>query len=335
MKKLLLFLCIAFSFFLLPGASVWEGTAAMDEEGFQETGRFVATNSFPVNTIVDVTNLETGKQERFIVSSSLEIPGLLAVFSKDAALAIDLPARTLVRISMTESADQTIPAEMEIAYSNNPPYEFPGAFDEPDMRESYNDADIFTMDPMSPFTDRIDGGELIVDLPQKSAITQTPQPVIPQPVLPQTVVPEPVASQSVEPSIPDYDELTLLAAEERPPESEAEDEPEYFLSAMIPTFENSQQAAKEQTPDAISIPMIQSFEKGKYYLQIGAFRNMEAVETVILQLERQLPKAIMNIGTEREPTYRVLIGPLNLGESNALLQRLSPTYKDAFVWLGR
>ena len=289
MKKTHLFVSVISSLFLLLGASVWEGTAAMDEDNFSENGRFLATNSFPVNTVVDVTNLENGKQERFIVSSGLEIAGLLAVFSKDAALAIDLPSRTLIRISMSESADQTpsFGLGMGRTFSTAP-------------EDDYN------FD-----SDRVDDRELFVDmpLPQENGIRSVPEPVIPE-----------------------YDELRLLAAEERPPESDLELEPDYFASARTPPPAT---AAGEYSYGIFSAPLIQNFEKGKYYLQIGAYRSVDAVEAEILKIDRQFPKAVMSIGTEREPTYRVLIGPLSLGESNALLQHYSAFYKDAFVWMGR
>jgi hypothetical protein len=42
----------------------------------------------------------------------------------------------------------------------------------------------------------------------------------------------------------------------------------------------------------------------------------------------------MNSGTMEKPVYRILIGPVNLGESGALLQRFKLRYNDAFVRQG-
>jgi len=70
-----------------------------------ESGYYVATNSFPRNTIVDLTNLETGTSIRVIVADTLNSPGLLAVVSKEAATAIGLQNRSVGRIRMSMPAD--------------------------------------------------------------------------------------------------------------------------------------------------------------------------------------------------------------------------------------
>ncbi|MDR1443390.1 MAG: hypothetical protein LBI94_00765 [Treponema sp.] len=90
----------------LTGASVWEGAAALAPRGdLPEEGYYAATNSFPPNTVVDITNLETGRSIRAIVSSGLNTPGLLAVLSPDAAGRIGLGTRTIGRIRMTQPED--------------------------------------------------------------------------------------------------------------------------------------------------------------------------------------------------------------------------------------
>ncbi|MDR2782538.1 MAG: septal ring lytic transglycosylase RlpA family protein, partial [Treponema sp.] len=46
---------------MLIGASIWEGVAAVAPDGaLPDTGYYAATNSFPRNTTVIVTNLENG-----------------------------------------------------------------------------------------------------------------------------------------------------------------------------------------------------------------------------------------------------------------------------------
>ena len=85
---------------------------------------------------------------------------------------------------------------------------------------------------------------------------------------------------------------------------------------------------------SFSAPMIVDLEKGKYYLQIAAYSKAESVQMEISRIDSNLPKAIQNAGSADKPIYRVLIGPVNLGESGALLQRFKTTHKDAFVRLG-
>jgi cell division septation protein DedD len=83
-----------------------------------------------------------------------------------------------------------------------------------------------------------------------------------------------------------------------------------------------------------SAPTINSLESGKYYLQIAAYSNAEAVNPEISKIDNRLPVAVMTAGTSENPLYRLLIGPLTLGEAGALLQRFRSTHNDAFVRFG-
>ncbi|MDR0642994.1 MAG: SPOR domain-containing protein [Treponema sp.] len=99
-------LALTLALAVLSGASVWEGAAALAPRGeLPEDGYYAATNSFPQNTVVDITNLETGKSVRAIVSAGLDTPGLLAVLSADTASRIGLSAKTIGRIRMTQPED--------------------------------------------------------------------------------------------------------------------------------------------------------------------------------------------------------------------------------------
>ncbi|MDR1838340.1 MAG: SPOR domain-containing protein [Treponema sp.] len=102
MKKwTLIYITAAFLAFI--GASPWEGAAAVAPEGeLPATGHFVATNSFPRNTIVDITNLETGRSTRAIVANSLDSPGMLAIISRDAAELIGMRSGSVSRIRMVQ-----------------------------------------------------------------------------------------------------------------------------------------------------------------------------------------------------------------------------------------
>ena len=80
------------------------------------------------------------------------------------------------------------------------------------------------------------------------------------------------------------------------------------------------------------VPMITSMEQGKYYVQLGAYSRAELVEDEINRIGVNNPLTIQNIGSDEKPLFRVLLGPLNLGESGAMLQRFkSIGYKDAFL----
>jgi cell division septation protein DedD len=80
---------------------------------------------------------------------------------------------------------------------------------------------------------------------------------------------------------------------------------------------------------------VDRLEAGKYYLQIGAYHKTESVKAEIAKMEKSYPLAIQSAGSSEKPLYRVLVGPLNQGESGALLQNFKTMgYKDAFIRRG-
>ena len=103
-KRMLIYITAALLAF--SGASPWEGAAAVAPEGeLPAAGYFVATNSFPKNTVVDITNLETGKSTRAMVANSLNSPGLLAIVSREAAELIGMRRGSVSRIRMVQPSD--------------------------------------------------------------------------------------------------------------------------------------------------------------------------------------------------------------------------------------
>ncbi|GHU92304.1 hypothetical protein FACS189479_00810 [Spirochaetia bacterium] len=106
MKKIRYFILVPAVLMMFTGATVWEGAAASAPRGdLPEEGYYAATNSFPRNTAVDITNLETGKSVRAIVSAGLENPGLLATLSREAAASIGLQNQSIGRIRMLQPSD--------------------------------------------------------------------------------------------------------------------------------------------------------------------------------------------------------------------------------------
>ena len=447
MKKISLFISICASLILFVNASVWEGAASVSSGAeLPESGLYIATNSFPANTIVDVTNLENGRTTRVIASSGLETPGLLALLSRDAASAIGLQSRSLGRMRMSQPADPVAFSRFTegLTSSGDPDYD-PAAFvalngilpDEPE-------AEIETGNK------RVENGDLIVDLPdseeiEEPALAAEPEapivaqiipedlespsapeskpeeltPFVPLAIVDDTIVPDngPVAAEARDFSAlpeqapvpfvePDYD-LSLAPADTRLPEEGPGPEisrvipgipeaplspapepvnPDYIdpsliidpireapaltqtvpaerppeLSQMVepampalqqmfePAMPSVQQIAEPVMPPPqyiiepvmpaqahiFSAPLISSLEKGKYYLQIAAYSKAETVQSEISKISGSYPMAIMNAGSSEKPIYRVLIGPVNLGESGALLQRFKVSHKDAFIRLG-
>jgi hypothetical protein len=156
-------------------------------------------------------------------------------------------------------------------------------------------------------------------------------------------------------TIPDGYDLAFIPAENRPPEDRKEPEPDNFIPPVpstttiqpeiseppvinvippVPEVAAAPPSQAGSTTATFSAPLIQSFEKGKYYIQIGAYRTAQTVESEILKVEKNLPVALMRIESEDGPIYRVLIGPLTLGEGGAVLQRYRAVYKDAIMRVG-
>ncbi|MDR1929291.1 MAG: SPOR domain-containing protein [Treponema sp.] len=145
---------------------------------------------------------------------------------------------------------------------------------------------------------------------------------------------------------PAYDyTYSLVPADERPPSSDLEPDGAYFIDP-IPSYGETEKeergskgtaenVPKPPSPSLFSVPTVDRLEAGKYYLQIGAYHKTESVKAEIAKMEKSYPLAIQYAGTSENPLYRVLVGPLNQGESGALLRNFKTLgYKDAFIRRG-
>jgi hypothetical protein len=504
---------------LLTGASVWEGSAIVAGAGeLPESGYYVATNSFPRNTIVDVKNLETDKTVRAIVAGSLNSPGLLAALSPEAASAIGLARRTVGRIRVTVPADPiafsrftdglsasedpdrnpraavaatqaAVPAEAAAAAPAvpapspaataarsvpdsadsavaTPPQSAQAAIpsgpivkaesvqkaEEPSKEEQIIDVpenyvppapSVAVVAAVSPETPAAAASEApaepeenlkpeaiapaadmpaaestpaelaepeaaVAEAPQATAAPEAPiaaepavtvvaepaAPAIPEeapaPMIAAPTVPEPVPVEEPLPPPPQPGVdvvLDLRPAEERPPKiPETSLSPEAFVEPAAAPAENVAEAAPVPvlTPDlfvpplpapaaeklpqqepsisiaaaapeapepaaapkepkaepaqasaALALPIIEKLEKGKYYVQVGAYADTTAVNETVAKLGKGFPAAVETGGNPEKPVYRVFVGPVNQGESGALLMRFKRGgYPDAFVKKG-
>lgn len=101
MKIKILTACL--SLFLFISASPWEGAGIIAPEGsLPATGFFIATNSFPGNTLVEITNVDTNRSVRALVNNTLDTPGLLATVSREAADLIGMQHGVVSRIRISQ-----------------------------------------------------------------------------------------------------------------------------------------------------------------------------------------------------------------------------------------
>ncbi|MDR0689895.1 MAG: SPOR domain-containing protein [Spirochaetaceae bacterium] len=389
MKKIHMILGVmAVSVFFL-NASIWEGIARIiPGDGSSEKGYGIATNAFPPNTVVEVTNLENGKAIRAVITSALESPGFLATFSRDTAAAMDARSQSLVRVKITEARD---PGSFSpLTGGTKSPGEPSQGTGTANKGEEKQDSTAPSVVPQSILT-QPGTPDTLAGVP-KSAEPLTHGEVRSEGI-PDIIVPPPrpeeeagrelsfneESPQSPEPLFPvpprypadpdplqGYD-LVLIPVEERPPVEtadawilppEAEIAPlgplplgESFSGTVIdpaliiPSLED--QAAPvplvQETPPPelfeerpfFSVPVITSLEPGQYYLQLGAFGMIELVEAELSRIGKNYPLVIQGGGNPQTPLYRILLGPVNLGESGALMQRFkSLGYEDAFIRQG-
>ncbi len=97
---------IVLAAFFFTGASPWEGAAVTAPEGeLPGSGLYVATNSFPRNTVIEIINLENSKSVRAIVANTLDSPGILAIVSRQAAELIGMRQGSVSRIRILQPSE--------------------------------------------------------------------------------------------------------------------------------------------------------------------------------------------------------------------------------------
>jgi cell division protein FtsN len=81
-----------------------------------------------------------------------------------------------------------------------------------------------------------------------------------------------------------------------------------------------------------SIPVILDLDKGRYYVQVGAYSRHDTLNNALGRIDKAYPLKVQVSGNENRPLYRLVIGPLNEGEAQAHLLRFKRTgYDDAFM----
>ena len=134
--------------------------------------------------------------------------------------------------------------------------------------------------------------------------------------------------------------LVLLPSQQRIPQADKQTvlPPELFIPPIDPPVTAPPVAAPPQptAPPVVEnfspfrAPLISNLERGKWYVQIGAYTRADHVEDAISRVGTTSPVVIHNIGTDTKPLFRVLLGPFSRNESKAVLQRYKKNGYDAF-----
>ena len=355
------------SFLVLLSSSVWEGTAGVVSGADSPSGGlYIATNAFPANSSIELTNLENERIVRVTVVSPLEAPGLLALVSREVAEAAGIPGRMVVRVRLSQATDPASRSHGQDLISGDPDFD-PEAFvalNRTPMREEPRP----TLSTEAEGNRRLEGGELIITLPRDitpsapalmpavplAAPISPPAPPYTAPApqaLPETIPVQPAAQPQIA-IHPDYT-LTFVPAPARPPESATRPDLAFFIpplaaaspsapvhidpAQIVPQVQTAIPAAVQRRNEhpSFSVPIITSLEPGKYYLQLAAFSGEDSMRNELAKISSQIPRQVMNMSTPENPLFRLLIGPLTHGESEAFLSYFRAGYPDVFIRFGR
>jgi cell division septation protein DedD len=136
--------------------------------------------------------------------------------------------------------------------------------------------------------------------------------------------------------------LKLLPSQERIPRANHPGLPPEYI---IPPIESPHYSPLEERDEPPPLPVVSdspsfnalivsSLERGKWYVQIGAYAMAEHVENAVNRAGTASPVIIHSVGTETNPMYRVLLGPFSQSESKDVMQRVRANGQDAFLRSG-
>ena len=316
---------------LFISASIWEGVSMVASDG-ELPGEFsIATNSFPKNTVVDITNLENGKIVRVLVVSGVESASMLALLSRNVASAMDMRFSGTGRIRISQPPDDVAFSHFRLGPIFTPLPSAEAAQPEKENPvDGYEaitavDSDAENFDPEMYFAPEYEYAGEGADAVQSETLAgadgtgdsdwngeQQSQGDAPQDSSALA------SSGKTEGARANY---VMVPTAERPPEPASA----YTIPVTAP--------APPAPVSPFQAPLIERMEQGKWYVQLGAYSRFDLVEDEISRIGASYPIAIQNIGTDTKPLFRVLLGPMNQGESGAMLQRFkSIGYTDAFLW---
>jgi hypothetical protein len=189
-------------------------------------------------------------------------------------------------------------------------------------------------------------GELIIPpIPERRISgTQAPPPLPPlEPVVPPiqrgTEAPPPRREYEPDPNsfvaAPVRRAPETAASRAKPETAAVESAPvEDSPQSALPVNAAESAAAPSRAPaparsPGFSAPVIRELERGKYYLQIASYTREDLAAAELAKLGTAYP---VTVQTQGAAPYRILIGPVNRGESAALLENFrTKGYRDAFV----
>jgi len=282
MKKKM-FVIILAAFLFLPSASPWEGAGAVAPSGeLPQTGFFVATSSFPRNTVVDITNIETGRSTRAIVANTLNTPGLLAIVSREAAELIGMRAGSTSRIRMVQPSDPIAYLRfMESAASGNPGFDSGAVINEEELLR-----DVYSGDSYNPSLP-----SQAVTQAQTATVPAASPPIVPPGITGPSYIVEPEWGGSARMNIVDIPGFNVV--------SDTPVQPDNFAAVTPPVNGNLNGYPKDEYP-------VETAAANTYPLNNGnASAERQVVLTEQWNQQRDINKVVSPRYDERPPAELV------------------------------
>ena len=323
----------AAGFVMAASSSVaWEGRAARgNAEAFPSGGNYAQSRIFSKGEIVDVVNTSNGKTTTVVITGSTDLSGVLVLLSPTAASAIGIESGydTTVRVSRKN----------DYVKENTLTQVAPVAKADPDT----NPVAALPQDYTNAVTAPVPQTQPVEQLPPVQEVSQAQSKDIPEPVLP------PVEDKRPAVSAYDYSLLPPPPKDEVAPIQQnfyvcpncsgANKEEQLCDNCKQKLYQSQpantpavQQSAVPKNP-AMPFPelLINQYERGKFYVQLGVYRDMKNLTNIVNKYRGRYPVSIK--ASERTPGgYEMLIGPLSEDEYRATLDRFRREgYKDAFV----
>ena len=328
--------------------SLWEGSAAMSRYGeFPVKGLYGASNSFPVNSIIEVSNPVSKKKVEIIIVNTLEDNNIFLLLSKDASEKLSInqdeivtvKAKLVKKFIIDEKSDKDITEDPD--YNPVAAAEMIDEYSEPELDED-SEAENEIKEEKLPEDDFIET-IIIADIPENNSVAEE----APEDNAETEEKTDVIEGITVLPVSPDGEGDTALdeEAEKDPLVNEEVDETEYESKLVLvpsgpkPPAENivpDSRVADEISDTATDNELTENeiiLEKDSYYLQIGAFRDLYSAENLKKTINVDYPVFVYKTG--ENGIYKVMAGPLKKDEKGAALYQVRiKGIKDAFIRKG-
>lgn len=221
-KVIITFLMLTIGAAVFAG-SIWDGSVSTSRYGYlPQTGLYAASNAFPQNSRVTVTNPNTGKKVDVTVLERLEDNNLFLVLSAEAAESIGLGYGDIFHGSITEQDNNISSNEEELPY--NP---------DPDVNPSANSENFTELALIQNYIEELGGNDDVLTISDiADPIEQIPDTTINEDV--EMIIPEESVVEEVAEDIVDTTE-SFAVSEPDIPAIEEEDIPE--VVEIIPEIE--------------------------------------------------------------------------------------------------